>query len=74
MTTINVNGRPRKWTKDVITYDEVDELAQPNHVRDPHRIVTVVWKGHERTGSLAPGTSIAVEDGMHFTVVVTGRA
>ena len=71
---IIVNGRPRRWTKDTITYEQVVELAFPNQPPDPNRIYTVSFKRGVDQGLLAPGQSTTVKAGMKFDVAATTRS
>lgn len=75
--TIIVNGRPKKVTKEDLTFDEVVALAfNPVPVGDLVDI-TVTYRrgrGNKPEGQLRPGESVKVKDGMIFDVTATDRS
>jgi Multiubiquitin len=71
-TNIIVNARPKKWSKDVISFDEVVALAF-NPV-PPNAFFTVMYRHGNTGGSLVAGKSIPIENGMKFDVTETGQS
>jgi hypothetical protein len=75
--TILVNGRPKKVEKGELTYDEVLVLAFDPVPSGPNWVFTVNYRGgHGRRGegSLTPGESVEVVDGMIFDVTATDKS
>jgi hypothetical protein len=75
--TIIINGRPKTWTKDEISYAEVVALAAlplpPGE--DPGFTVTYRnGQGNKPEGTLTEGHSVKVKDGMIFNVTPTNRS
>lgn len=69
---IIVNGRPKKVPGPSISFEEVVALAF-NPV-PPNAFFTVTWSHGHRDGSLTPGHSVAVENGIKFDVTETGQS
>jgi len=67
---IIVNGRPKKVPNAPIFYEQVVALA----FNPPPPDATVVWSHGNRGGSLLPGKSVQVENGMKFDVTPTGQS
>ena len=75
--TIVVNGTPHEWPKGEITYAEVVTLEVPDFAEHPEITYSVKYrKGHgeKPEGTLAPGGSVKVKDGMVFNVSETGQS
>lgn len=75
--TIIVEGTPHEWPKDEITYAEVVTLEVPDYPQHPEITYSVKYtKGHgnKPEGTLAPGASVKVKDGMIFSVSETGQS
>ena len=72
---ITVNGLPFGVVTAFVSYADIALLAgQPN----AKELTVTYWvragRDRQRSGSLAPGQSIDLEHGMHFTAVHTGNA
>lgn len=75
--TIIVEGTPREWPKDEITYAEVVTLEVPNYAQHPEITYSVKYKrghGNKPEGILSPGGSVKVKEGMIFSVSDTGQS
>ena len=76
--TIYVNSRPKPWpAKELISFDEVVNLAFPNAVKGPNIVYTVTYRrgeGNKPEGSLVEGESVKVKDGMIFDVTRTDQS
>lgn len=74
---IIVNGRPKKWTSDTISYSELLNLAFNNNPPTGDGIVITVTysRGVDRAqGSLLPDKSVPVKSGMVFDATPTTRS
>jgi hypothetical protein len=70
---IFVNGKPRKYHHEQISYEDVVRLASPDGPFDI--LYTVAFANlHGHDGTLAPGQSTAVHNGMEFRVRKTNRS
>jgi hypothetical protein len=69
---IIVNGRPRKVTGPSISFEQVVTLAF-NPV-PPNAFFTVTWSHGNQAGSLTPGKSVSIQNGMKFDVSETGQS
>lgn len=70
---IVVNGRPRTFRGQKISYDEIVRLAFPEGIFDV--LYTVSYANPRgRDGTLAPGQDVSVKDGMSFNVGKTNRS
>ena len=72
--TIIVNMRPKKWSADSISFEQVVALAYPDDPPSPTRIYSVGWKHGNEDGSLVAGQSVPVKSGMVFSVTFTDRS
>ena len=76
--TIVVEGTPHEWPKDEITYAQVVTLEVPTYPQqNPKLTYTVKFTrghGNKPEGTLAPGASVKVKDGMVFSVTETGES
>jgi len=71
---IIINARPNKVEGERISYEEILELAFPGQV-DPNVIYTVTYVGPQTPdGTLVPGQSVAIRNGMKFDVNKTNRS
>ncbi|MGA3314832.1 MAG: multiubiquitin domain-containing protein [Candidatus Korobacteraceae bacterium] len=75
--TIIVNGTPHEWPKGEITYAQVVTLDVPDYPQHPEITYSVKYKngpGHKPEGTLSPGGSVKVKEGMVFSVSPTGQS
>ena len=75
--TIYVEGTPHEWPKEEISYAEIVTLEVPDYPQHPEINYTVTYKkgqGNKPEGTLAPGASVKVKDGMIFSVSETGQS
>lgn len=69
---IIVNGRPKKFPGTSISFDQVVGLAF-NPVPQ-NAFFTVTWSHGNQAGSLTPGNSVPIQNGMKFDVTETGQS
>ena len=72
--SIVVNGRPREWDEKEISFEQVGAIAYPNPPQGGNIEYTVSYRrahGNKREGTLKPGQSVKVKDGMIFDVTAT---
>tara|TARA_R110001606_G_scaffold16827_2_gene66632 strand:- start:219 stop:470 length:252 start_codon:yes stop_codon:yes gene_type:complete len=77
LVTIIVEGTPHEWPKGEISYTEVVTLEVPDYAQHPEITYSVKYRnghGHKPEGTLAPGGSVKVKDGMIFSVSDTGQS
>lgn len=75
--TIYVNTRAKTVTKGELTFDEIIHLAYDNPPSGPNWVFTVNYDnghGNKPEGSLLPGESVKVKDGMIFDVTATDKS
>lgn len=75
--TIIVEGTEHEWPKGEISYAEVVTLEVPDYPQHPEITYSVTYKrghGNKPEGTLAPGASVKVKDGMIFNVSETGQS
>jgi len=75
--TIIVEGTPHEWPKSEITYAEVVTLEVPDYAQHPEITYSVKYKnghGSKPEGTLSPGGSVKVKEGMVFSVSPTGQS
>jgi hypothetical protein len=75
--TIIVNGTQHEWPKEDITYADVVTLDVPDYPQHPEITYSVKYKnghGNKPEGTLPPGGSVKVKDGMSFSVSPTGQS
>ena len=70
---IIVNGKPRKFEGQIISYEQVVHLAFPEGPFDIIYTVTYV-NPHGQDGTLAPGQTTSVQNEMEFRVRKTNRS
>jgi hypothetical protein len=72
--TIVVNGRPREWYENEISFEQVVALAYPDPPQGGNIEYTVSYRrahGNKPEGTLKVGESVTVKDGMFFDVTAT---
>jgi hypothetical protein len=69
---IIVNGRPKKVPDQNISFEQVVALAF--NPTPPNAFFTVVWSHGNKGGSLLPGQTVSVQNGMKFDVTETGQS
>ncbi|TAU59053.1 multiubiquitin domain-containing protein [Rhizobium ruizarguesonis] len=74
--TIIIDGTPHEVEKDDITYVDIVTLADPEYPQHPETTYSVTYKrGHgNNEGTLSPGGSVKVKEGMVFNVSRTGQS
>ena len=75
--TIIVEGTEHEWPKGDISYAEVVTLEVPDYAQHPEITYSVRYKrgqGNKPEGTLAPGASVKVKEGMIFSVSETGQS
>ena len=75
--TIVVNGRTKPWSDKDITFAQVVALAFEPVPSGPNVEITVAYRrgeGNKPTGTLIPGESVKVKDGMVFDVSATDKS
>ena len=75
--TIVVEATEHKWPKDEIGYTEVVTLEVPDFAQHPEITYSVRYKrghGTKPEGTLVPGATVKVKDGMIFNVSETGQS
>jgi hypothetical protein len=77
MVTIIVDATAHPWPKGDISYAEVVTLAFPDYPNHPEISYSVKYKrgpGHKPEGTLSPGGTVKVKEGMSFNVSQTGQS
>jgi Multiubiquitin len=74
--TIVVNGRAKKWTKERISYDELVQLSGLPLPSGPNPGFTITYHNgpDHQDGTVVPGQSVNVRDGMVFNVTPTNQS
>jgi hypothetical protein len=75
--TIVVEGTEHEWPKDDISYAQVVTLEVPDYAQHSEITYSVRYKrgqGNKPEGTLAPGASVKVKEGMIFNVSETGQS
>lgn len=75
--TIIVNGRRKTVHDRVLSFEEVVRLAYDPAPSGPNISITVTYRNGPRVnpaGSMTRGTSVHIQDGMIFNVVVTDKS
>lgn len=75
--TIVVEGTEHEWPKGDISYAEVVTLEVPDYAQHPEITYSVRYKrghGNKPEGTLSPGASVKVKEGMIFNVSETGQS
>jgi hypothetical protein len=74
---IVVEGTEHEWPKDEIGYAEVVTLEVPDFAQHPEITYSVRYKrglGNKPEGTLVPGATVKVKNGMIFNVSETGQS
>ncbi len=74
---IVVNGRPKAWNDDEISFDEVVALAFSTPPYGENTLFSVTYRrghGNKPEGILAEGETVKVKDGMIFDVTATDKS
>lgn len=74
---IIVNGRPKQWSKKLISFEEVVVLAFGSYNNNPNVCYTVTYsKGHHSKpeGSMVKGQEVKVKRKMIFNVTATDKS
>ncbi|MDP1628482.1 multiubiquitin domain-containing protein [Parvibaculum sp.] len=75
--TIVIDGTPYEVEKDDMTYVELVTLADPEYPQHPETTYSVTYKrgqGNKPEGTLSPGGTVKIKNGMVFNVSRTGQA
>ena len=75
--TIVVEGTEHQWPKEAISYAEVVTLEVPDYAQHPEITYSVTYKrgqGNKPEGTLVPGASVKLKEGMVFNVSETGQS
>lgn len=75
--TIIVNGREKKATGDVLSFGQLVNLAYDNKPPSgPNVVITVTYGRGEggNKGTLLPGGTVTIKNGMIFNVKATDRS
>lgn len=74
--TIIVNGRPKQVEEKPLSYEEVVKLAFDNPPQGENILITVTYSrgNHPPEGTLTPGETVKVKDGMIFNVTPTDKS
>ena len=75
---IIVDGQPKEVPSDLVSYDQVVELAYPGQSKDPQYKFTVTYRNADqepREGSLVAGQTVRVKrEGTVFNVTRTTKS
>jgi len=75
IVTIIVEGTPHEWPKTEITYEEIVTLEVPDYSSNiTYSVGFERGQGSKPEGSLSPGASIKIKEGMIFHVSETGQS
>lgn len=75
--TIIIDGTPHEVPKDEITYADLVTLSDPTYPQHPETTYSVTYKrgqGNKPEGTLSPGGTVKVKEGMVFNVSRTGQS
>jgi hypothetical protein len=74
--TIVVNGRSKKWDKETISYQELVTLSGLPLPSGPNPGFTITYHNgpDHQDGSVVPGQSVKVRNGMIFNVTPTNQS
>ena len=75
--TIIVEATPHEWPKGEITYEEVVTLEVPDYTPSSNITYSVGYergRGNKPEGTMSPGDSVKVKEGMIFRVSETGQS
>lgn len=77
LVTIVIDGTEHEVEKDDMTYVELVTLADPEYPQHPDTTYSVTYKrgqGNKPEGTLSPGGSVKIKEGMVFNVSRTGQS
>ena len=76
VVTIFVNGRKKEVRAKELSFAEIVALAFENPPTGPYIVITVTYsKGEDgKQGTLLPGNSVKIKDGMIFNVTATDKS
>ncbi len=77
LVTIIVEATPHEWPKGEISYEEVVSLEVPGYTPDSNITYSVGYErgnGNKPEGSMSPGGSVKIKDGMIFRVSETSQS
>jgi hypothetical protein len=76
LVTIIIDGTEHEVEKDEMSYVEIVTLSDPAYPQHPETTYSVTYKrGHgNNEGTLSPGSTVRVKDGMVFNVSRTGQS
>lgn len=77
VVTIIVEGTPHEWPKTEISHEEVVGLEVQGGTPNPNITYSVSFMrglGNKPKGTLAPGATVKVKEGMVFNVSETGQS
>ena len=77
VVTIIIDGTPYEVEKDDMTYVELVTLPDPEYPQHPETTYSVTYKrgqGNKPEGTLSPGGSVKIKEGMVFNVSRTGQS
>lgn len=70
-----MNGREKKVQGDEVSFEEIVNLAFNNNPPSgPNVVITVTYKTEGKQGTLLPGATIEIKNGMIFNVKATDRS
>lgn len=75
--TIIVNAEPKTVTGRELTFEQVVALAFPGNPQGGNWLYTITYRrgeGNKPEGTLAPGESVKLKEGMIFNVTATDRS
>lgn len=75
--TIFVNGQKKEVIGSTLSYEQVVNIAYDNNPpTGQYVVITVVYKAGEggQQGSLLPGNSVKIKNGMKFNVTATDKS
>lgn len=75
--TIYVESTPHEWPKGEIAYAEVVTLEVPDYPQHPEITYSITYSrghGNKPEGTLSPGGTVKVKEGMRFNVSETGQS
>jgi hypothetical protein len=70
---IFINSRPRKVAGPTISFEQVLQMAGVDASQDPS-LYDVEWTHGNRAGTLVPGQSVSLENGMRFDAGKSNRS
>lgn len=74
---IVVNGTEHTVTKELVTYEQIVQIAFPGHPNDPNTSFSVTYEhaaSKPHAGTLAAGGKVTVKNNTHFDVTQTNRS